>query len=132
MLCDPIRRPIDHLVVLARLAFEADHVQGVLVHLLNDKLHCPNAPNVVDVPDVDLRVNFEFADLTLLETLLVGFSPRLPVALNRLVRAVFDELVDDVVYFKAHAAGSVPHHLALSAEEVAHKAGLNINCKQTC
>lgn len=124
MFGDSIGRSVDHFVVLARLAIVADHIECVFVDLLDYELHSAHAPNVVHVPNVDLRANFEFANLAFFLTLDVLFSPIVPVLLDCWVLAIIDKLVDDVVNFETHAAGSVPHHLAFHREKVAHEAGL--------
>jgi len=124
MISDALRRLVDHLVLLARLAVVLDHVESILVHLLDYQLHRAHAPDVIRVPHVHFGVNFEFGNLSLFVILCLVSLSLVPVVLNRLVFAVIDQLVDDVVDFETHAEGPFSDYVPLHAVKVAHEAGL--------
>jgi hypothetical protein len=124
MISDALRRLVDHLVLLARLVVVLDHVECVFVHLLDYKLHRAHAPDVIHVPHVHFGVNFEFGNLPIFMILCLVSLSLVPVVLNRLVFAVVDQLIDDVVDFETHTERPFSDNVPFYAVKVANEAGL--------
>ena len=122
----PIGSLLDDLVLARGLPLEVHHVQSILVHLLNDEHDFADAPYVVHVADVHLRVDVEFSavHLTLLLRLHVQLLSLHPIRPNLFVFRVVHELVNDVVDFEADAVRFVANHDSFHSIKVAYKARL--------
>ena len=78
-----------------------DHIEWVLVYLFNNQLYCAFTPDVVFVSHIDFGIDIKVAKLLVFLDSLHLFLSLLPFEFYSFVLAVFHQLADYFVYFKA-------------------------------
>ena len=66
VLGESVRRFHDDFVLTCWLTFKMHHVQSVLIHLLNHENNFSNAPDVIHIAYIYLRIDIKLAYLALL------------------------------------------------------------------
>ena len=99
-------------------------IKCLFAHLLDDEIDATFAPDEARVAHIHLRVDVQLFDLSLFLGFQMARLTLKPLRFYALVLTSVNQLVYNVVHFKADTVGLLAQYDALGAEKIAHETSL--------